>query len=205
MDVEAEILTIIGILIIAVITPGPNNIIVFQAAVTGGIRSAAPLIAGVVCGSIVIFFCTALSIDLILKTGSFLVFLISTLGSAYLIWLGFMLLKATLSNAHTDKKHSILPSSFIAVTAFQFANPKSWILMSVVSTKALPLMHWLNLVLLLIVLFVSCLLLWTYTGMCLNTQIQKPSRLMWFNRIMGATLILFASILFWQGIEKFVF
>ena len=205
MAIEVEILSLFGILIVAAITPGPNNIIVFQAAVIGGIRSTAPLIAGIVCGSLTLLVCSTLGIGLLLQSNSLLALLISTLGSAYLMWLGLKLIWATLSADHYDKKHSRLPSSFIGLAAFQFANPKSWILMSVVSTTALPLMHWLNLVALLIVIFVSCLLLWAYTGVCLNTQIQKPSRLMWFNRVMGMSLTLFASLLLWQGIREIVF
>lgn len=205
MGIEAEILTIAGMLIVAVITPGPNNIIVFQSAVTEGFRSSAPLIAGIVCGSLIMFLCSALGIGLLLKSNSFLVFLISTTGSAYLIWLGINLVRTTTSIKKHDKKRSIMPNSFIGLAAFQFANPKSWILMGVVSTKALPLMHWLNLMVLLIVIFVSCLLLWAYAGVRLNTIVQKPSSLMCFNRIMGATLILFASILLWPGIREFEF
>ena len=173
MAVEVEILPIVGILVVATITPGPNNIIVFQAAVTGGIRSATPLIAGIVTGSLFLLLCSALGIGFLLNSNSLFVIVMSTLGSVYLIWLGLKLLRATVSTDQDDKKHSTLPSSFLAVAVFQFANPKSWILMSVVSTKALPHMFWLNLVALLIFIFVSCLLLWVYTGVYLNTQIQK--------------------------------
>jgi threonine/homoserine/homoserine lactone efflux protein len=202
MALAIDLLPVVGILTVAAITPGPNNYLVFHAAVNGGVRSAGQSIAGVICGSFALLGIVTVGFNYLINNSSHLMAMITIAGSTYLVVLGLRLYRTSFSDDRPDVIGSPLPNTFVSIVVFQLLNPKGWILMSVVYSTALPLMPWAGLFLLLTIVFAACLAAWACAGIFLSAYIQQPSSMSSFNRIMGVTLILLALTLLLQGLAQ---
>ena len=189
------LLPVVGILAIAAITPGPNNILVFHAAMNGGVKAAAQSIAGVICGSFALLGFIGIGFGILTNNNRDIIAIAGIVGSIYLAHLGVTLFRNTSAGDPGGPDDADLPSTFIKVTLFQLVNPKGWILMSVVWTTALPIFHWSMLFIVLTVVFTTCLSAWACAGTLLSAQIRRPTTISRINCSMGITLIVFALIL----------
>lgn len=201
MAVDSATLSLIGILAITAITPGPNNILVLHAALTGGIRDAVRAIAGVISGSIMLLGVVAVGFRQF-ADNSTLQSAMTIGGTSYLVWLGVTLCSKVDPASHQTLDAASLPSAYLSIAFFQLLNPKAWLLMSIVITAGSPTLNGFWLVLLLVIVFTTCLSIWAYSGLFLSKYLQQSHRVVWFNRIMGSALILFALMLLHQGIRS---
>ena len=80
-----------GLLCVAAITPGPNNLVVLRAAGHAGLRGALPAIVGIVCGGLLLLAVTALGAGAVLAAHPPLRRWAGAIGALYLIWLGISL------------------------------------------------------------------------------------------------------------------
>lgn len=180
---------VIGILTVAAITPGPNNFIVMNAGVQRGPGAAAGAIAGVIAGSIVLYAVVALVSSEVGSRLPLLTEIAALLGAAYLSWLGVSLFRAGNGAAGSS---ALRPASPVAVAAFQFLNPKAWGLMAAVAAGTQAGSDWPLLVPLMVAVFASCLTLWAAGGVVLSRYLEDARVARWFNRSMGACLIVSA-------------
>lgn len=84
------------------------------------------------------------------------------------------------------------PMTFLQAAAFQWVNPKAWVLaltaFALYSVPNAPYVS-LGLIVLMFVLVVPpCTALWTGFGLTLKTFLSEPRRLKWFNVAMGIAL-----------------
>jgi threonine/homoserine/homoserine lactone efflux protein len=180
---------VIGILTIAAITPGPNNVIVMNAGAQRGARAAAGAIAGVIVGSLALFFVAATVWSGMSARMPLLADWAALLGAAYLAWLGVSLFRA---RNGADGSKAFLPASPPAIAAFQFLNPKAWGLMAAVVAGSHPHVDGVLLVPVMIIVFATCLTLWAAGGVVLSRYLEDARTSRWFNRLSGACLIVFA-------------
>lgn len=113
-----------ALIALGALTPGPNNLVVLGAGARGGLWAALPPIAGIVAGSLAMLAVVAAGFALPLSsppTRS----LVALAGAVYLAALGVRLLRAP---AATDANAATLPRNAAGLFAFQFANPKAWLL-----------------------------------------------------------------------------
>ena len=201
MALISSLAPIVGILTIAAITPGPNNLLVFNAAVQSGFKAAAYAIAGVICGSFLLLGLLTVGFSILGQYNIYMMKVISVLGSSYLVFVGTKLCRTSLVDEYQSATGSIIPNTFIGTVLFQVLNPKSWVLMSIVYTAVLPQFGWVGLLILVTAVFTGCLTVWAYAGSFVSTYILQGSRLHFFNLFMGVALILCAAILLKQGIS----
>jgi threonine/homoserine/homoserine lactone efflux protein len=180
---------VIGILTVAAITPGPNNFIVMNAGVQRGAGAAARAIGGVIAGSVVLFVVVALVSGEVGSRTPVLTDVAALLGAAYLTWMGVSLFRARGGVAGSS---ALQPTSAAAIAAFQFLNPKAWGLMAAVAAGTQARIDWLLLVPVMVAVFASCLALWAAGGVVLSRHLEDPRVARWFNRSMGACLIVSA-------------
>jgi threonine/homoserine/homoserine lactone efflux protein len=180
---------VIGILTVAAITPGPNNFIVMNAGAQRGPGAAAGSIAGVIAGSVVLYVVVAQVWSGVSSRMPLLTDIAALLGAAYLTWLGVSLFRAGNAAAGSSSLHRASP---VAVAAFQFLNPKAWGLMAAVATGTHARIDWMLLVPLMVAVFASCLTLWAAGGVVLSRYLEDERVSRWFNRSMGACLIVSA-------------
>ncbi len=181
------------LLLVATLSPGPNNLVVLRTAVHGGIVAAWPAILGIVCGGIGLLvvaaaFGTRVSAWPQARSA------IAIAGAAYLGWLGLCLLQAR-PGASAD---AALPAGIAGLFCFQFLNPKSWV-MALSLVAAFPPLGMVRTLAWLAPLFVliptASLLLWAVLGQQLSAYLHKPGLRRSIDRIMGLALLASAGLL----------
>jgi len=186
---------------VAAITPGPNNLVVMQAAARGGAAGALPAIVGVVLGSLALLAVVVAGAGAAFEVEPRLRTVLAVGGCLYLSWLGVQLVMRTfrgdarLSGA-PDKP---LPTGVLGLFAFQFLNPKSWVMVltaaAVGQSRAGPLATFLRLSPLFVVIPTVCLALWSSLGSAMARVLKRPAVQSWFDRGMGLLLVGSAALL----------
>ncbi len=187
-----ELWPAVGVLAIAAITPGPNNVLVFNAALNGGLGGVFTTIAAIEAGSLMLYGLVKLGLLALLQHVPLAALSLALCGSAYLMWLGVKLMK---SNPPGQMDHSGVQASGLGVLAFQLINPKAWILMGVFVSATHREDNWLLLIAIMICVFTICLSVWAMAGAALARLAEDPAGRRVVNGIMGASLILFAGLI----------
>jgi threonine/homoserine/homoserine lactone efflux protein len=193
-----QIYAIAGFLIVAVITPGPNNLVVLTAAKRGGLMAAMPPMLGVIGGSLalltMVWVGARVAFDLIPSLHLILAFV----GAGYIGGLGAtMIWRASRCNG-ADSSHKVagLPTTMLGLAIFQFLNPKAWVLMATATAVASG--HpfgFIVLAALLIVICGVCLTLWAFFGSMIARYLGGERSNRWFDYTMGLMLIGSAALL----------
>ena len=194
------LIPVAGIVAVAAITPGPNNFIVMAAARSGA-HAAVPAAAGVVAGTLALLSVAWTGAGAAFHAAAWLRPAMTLAGASYLCWLGGCLMwhaRSKLPDGGVPAKVH-LPSSGLGVAAFQFLNPKSWVLV-LTATAAMAREPAAAFVLAAIFVAVTlpCLALWAVTGSVIAERLTHPAAKAWFERSMGALLICSALLLVFQ-------
>ena len=108
-------------------------------------------------------------------------------GCAYLCWLGISLIRAgERTETQNDGAPGGLPARPLGVFAFQFMNPKGWVMMLTATATGLTFAHLAPLV---TAIPLGCLLAWSMLGSTLRQQLERGAFRKAFERAMGALLI----------------
>lgn len=182
------------IIVVAMITPGPNNFIVMGAASRMGFRGAMPAMVGIISGSTTLLICVWAGAATIFEIIPDLRRALVVAGAAYLVWLGGSLMwAASRSNGSgVPTSDSPFPASFVGVFAFQFFNPKAWVLV-LTSTATIASAHSGSgalgiLVALYVCIPLVCLSLWAVGGVALSLWLESGPVRRVFDFCMGALL-----------------
>ena len=108
-------------------TPGPNNMIATVTGANHGFRAALPHIFGVPFGFASMLIAGAVGVAALLLTYPFIAALIKWAGIAYLIFIAWQLARPK-STGKESAGTAMKPLSFWQSAAFQYANPKAWML-----------------------------------------------------------------------------
>jgi len=109
--------------IVAAGTPGPSNVLLTATGANVGIVRGIPALLGVSVGMGIMMFIVAFGLGgLILDNPEALRFL-KWIGIAFLLWLSWKIATAGRADADTGAK----PVGFLTAAAFQWVNPKSWL------------------------------------------------------------------------------
>jgi len=190
-----DLLAATGVLFVAAITPGPNNVFVMTAAIQGGILSAFRTMGAIIAGSLVLLLLVRFGLDVISKDVPLLTPAIALLGSIYLGWLGFAQIKQ-----HPEMPKSKLKapqSSYLWLVIFQLLNPKGWVLIGVFLAAGAHADIG-TLVTILIVVTFGCLFIWALAGKALSKFYDTAIGRLWIDRLMGTALMIFALLLMLQ-------
>ncbi|CAN5360038.1 LysE family translocator [soil metagenome] len=158
------------------ITPGPNNIMLTSSGILFGFVRSIPHMLGITAGfGLLLALCASGIGSLILAVPSIHA-LLKVLGSSYLVYLAWQLRRmAFRQTEQADEK----PMSFIGAAAFQFANPKAWVMAITGASAFLPLIQptWLAVTLFCAVFCLvnlPCIGLWAGTGALLRRYLAQP-------------------------------
>ncbi len=191
----ASLAPLITLVAVAAITPGPNNLIVLDAASRGGFRRALPVIAGVVAGSLMLLGFCMIGLESAFVSQPMLRSAFTVAGCLYLGWLGAAMIRHA---GRLAPSQTVLPNTFLGVCVFQFLNPKGWVLiMTAIASSAREPSSSDPLTLALVVATVTiiCLAAWALIGSWGARWLERITARRWFDRIMGAALILSAAAL----------
>jgi threonine/homoserine/homoserine lactone efflux protein len=106
----------------AAVTPGPSNILITAAGANGGITRGLPCWLGVVLGMGLMMGVVALGLGSIILETPALSKAMQWAGAAVLLWMS-----RKIATAGRPSDGSAEPVGFLAAAAFQWINPKSWL------------------------------------------------------------------------------
>ena len=178
------------------ITPGPNNLMMLASGVNFGFRRSVPHWLGI-CGGFTFMLCAVgLGLHTLLADHPALYDVLRYAGSAYLVWMAWRLATATAAPASQDEdapKSEARPLGVWGAAAFQWVNPKAWVMAVTAMSAYLPAraqaIDVVTLALLFGVINLPCVACWAGGGAALRRFLQDPLRLRIFNISMALALL----------------
>jgi threonine/homoserine/homoserine lactone efflux protein len=178
------------------ITPGPNNMMMLASGVNFGFRRSVPHWLGI-CGGFTFMLCAVgLGLHTLLADHPALYDLMRYAGSAYLLWMAWRLATASASPASQDDDtpgSEARPLGVLGAAAFQWVNPKAWLMAVTAMSAYLPARAQAIDVVVLALLFgvinLPCVACWAGGGAALRRFLQDPLRLRIFNISMALALL----------------
>nr|WP_298145234.1 LysE family translocator [uncultured Pseudomonas sp.] len=175
------------------VTPGPNNMMLLASGVNFGLRRSLPHMLGISLGFMVLVMAVGLGLGQLFEQLPMLYSVLRYLGAAYLLYLAWKIANSGAPNQANERGK---PFSFLQAAAFQWVNPKAWVMAIGAITTYTPQENFLVNVLLIAALFalVNCpsVGLWTVAGSLLRNWLGNPRVLRNFN--IGMALLLVASL-----------
>ncbi|WP_404362888.1 LysE family translocator [Marinobacter sp.] len=170
------------------ITPGPNNVMLTASGANYGFIRTLPHIFGILIGCFTLFTAIALGLGLLFETWPMMHNLLRILGSAYLLYLAWRI--GTAPPPDLRRKGEGRPLTFLQAAAFQFVNPKAWVMGLALIAGFLPqggstLLNALLLVGFAELIALPCISLWAGFGLAIGRLLKTPRAWRWFNGIMG--------------------
>jgi threonine/homoserine/homoserine lactone efflux protein len=172
------------------ITPGPNNLMLLASGVNFGFTRTIPHMLGVGIGFVVMLLAVGFGIGAVLTAFPMLHAGLKVAGTLYLLYLSWKIAMTRSFNSGPESKSR--PMTFLEAAAFQWVNPKAWVMavtaVAVYSNPAAPLVS----VVLIGVVFglvnLPSVSTWAGFGTALRGFLSDPVRLKWFNIAMGLLL-----------------
>jgi len=192
----ATALPLAAFMLVASITPGPNNLLVATAGAHAGYRATLPHVLGIGIGhSLQVGLCAA-GIGAVLMASPNLQYVLKSLSAGYLVWLAIKLALAAPPANGADRGEGG-PMSFIGAAAFQWINPKAWMMALTASGALLPAVPDRSSAIALacatiVAVNFPCVSAWAAFGAGMRRFLTRPLRWRLFNALMGALLLLTA-------------
>jgi len=190
----------IGLVVIAAITPGPNNFVVLRAAARAGMRAALPAIVGAVAGGLVLLAVVAAGAGRVFAAEASLRTVAALGGGAYLAWLGLRMVlgsAAPSDDAEGAEPASPAPSRAAAMFAFQFLNPKAWVMVLAVTAATPDAL--VPLAAVFTVVPFACLSLWSALGAFGLRRLRGAAMARLLDRAFGVALVVVAVALAFES------
>jgi threonine/homoserine/homoserine lactone efflux protein len=176
------------------ITPGPNNTMLLASGVNFGFRRTLPHMIGITFGCMVMMIAIGLGLGQLFERVPTLYTALEAASVAYLLYLAWKIASSrSLSIGNSDRR----PTTFLQAAAFQWVNPKAW-MMAVTGVTAFRLSDDLltNSVLLALAFAtvnLPSISLWAAFGVAMRRLLSMTIVLRAFNWTMAALLV--ASIM----------
>jgi threonine/homoserine/homoserine lactone efflux protein len=195
----ASLLPFVAFAFVASATPGPNNVMVLAAAARHGLRATVPMMLGISLGFgfMVAVVGTGLAAPLAQHAGLHLA--LRWLGAAWLLVLAWQIAR---DKGPATGEAERAPLGFWGACAFQWVNPKAWVLaLATTATYTTPGDDLTLQVLLLAAIFVVVCLpsigAWALLGVGTGRLLASPRRLRFFNIGMGLLLAISVLPVIW--------
>lgn len=173
------------------ITPGPNNLMLLTSGVNYGFRRTIPHMLGIGIGFLVLLLGVGFGLGAVLELFPALYLLLKFAGGAYIVYLAWKI--AMSRSIGESNKTSGKPMTFWAAAAFQWVNPKAWVMgVTGIATFASQ-DNYIVSVLLVSVAFamvnLPCVSSWAGFGTLMSGWLSDPIKLKWFNITMALLLV----------------
>jgi threonine/homoserine/homoserine lactone efflux protein len=181
------------------ITPGPNNVMLTSSGLMFGFKRSIPHMLGITAGCAIMFALCAVGVGTAFTALPQAEIVLKTVGSAYLLYLAWKLRRISVADdgAETGK-----PMTFLGATAFQFVNPKAWIMAVSGAAGFLPKLQPFSLaVAVFCVVYCSvglpCISVWAGAGAALRRYLKQRVWRTAFCAVM-VLLTLYSALAVWM-------
>jgi threonine/homoserine/homoserine lactone efflux protein len=174
------------------ITPGPNNMMLLASGLNFGVRRTLPLMFGVTTGYVVLMLAVGFGLGEGLRAvpGAFLG--LKLLGGAYMLWLAWRIAFSAPPQDESESS-SRRPISFLGAVAFQWVNPKAWVIVvTAAATYVTPDSFTRDLLIVTLVcglINLPSISVWAMFGASLRRFLRDPLWLRRFNIAMALLLV----------------
>jgi len=171
------------------ITPGPNNVMLTASGANFGFRRTVPHILGIVFGFSVVLLAVCAGLDALFTRWPNLQTALRWAGALYLVYLGWRILRS----GEAGTGHSPKPLTLVEAAAFQFLNPKAWVMTLTAAAMFLPrelgfLTACTYMVAVMAIVNLPCITIWALFGSSLRGYLARPSGRVAFNVVMAGAL-----------------
>jgi threonine/homoserine/homoserine lactone efflux protein len=172
------------------ITPGPNNLMLLASGVNFGFTRTIPHMLGIGGGFLSLLLAVGLGLGAVLTAFPSLHLVLKIAGGAYLAYLAWRI--ATSRSMGKGDNARARPMTFLEAAAFQWVNPKAWVMavsaMAVYTSPANPFLSVLIVAFAFAAVNLPSVSTWAGFGTALRGFLADPVRLKWFNIAMGLLL-----------------
>ncbi|TPJ15920.1 LysE family translocator [Mesorhizobium sp. B2-7-3] len=172
------------------ITPGPNNLMLLASGVNFGIVRTVPHMLGISIGFLVLLLAVGFGLGAVLTAFPALHTGLKIAGAVYLLYLAWKI--ATSRSMGGKGETDARPMRFIDAAAFQWVNPKAWVMaitaMAVYTNPERPFLSVILIGVAFTVVNLPSVSVWAGFGTALRGFLSDPVRLKWFNIGMGVLL-----------------
>lgn len=173
------------------ITPGPNNTMLLASGVNFGFRRTLPHLLGISAGVAILSTLVGLGLAQAFERFAWLYTALEALSVAYLLYLAWKIATSSTIQVRDGERR---PMRFVEAAAFQWVNPKAWMMvLTAATTIHLHASLSLNALLMagvFIVVGFPCITLWAAFGTSLRRVLTEPRYLRIFNWTMAILLVL---------------
>ncbi len=186
----ATLSALVGFAFATSITPGPNNMMLFASGVNFGFRRTIPHMLGIGVGFLSLLIGVGLGLGALLATIPLLYTGLKIAGGLYLIYIAW---KIGTSRTLSDGETAARPMTFLGAAAFQWVNPKAWVMAVTAMSVYIDAENYLWSVMIVGLVFaavnVPSVSTWAGFGSVLREWLSVPVRLKWFNITMAVLLV----------------
>lgn len=194
------ILTFAAYAFVTSITPGPNNTMLLASGVNYGLLRTVPHILGVSLGFGAMVFAVGSGLGSLFVAFPALHTLLRWVGAAYLLWLAW---RIAVSGTMKDEATNANPLTFLEAAAFQWVNPKCWVMATGAIATYMPPTGDVSDLMVITVLFClingPCVGSWAGFGVVLRRWLSDPQANRFFNVAMAGLLVLSLHPLLTEG------
>lgn len=172
------------------ITPGPNNLMLWSSGMNFGFRGTIGHLAGVFLGFLSLVMVTAIGIGSLFQRWPWLNTALRVIGSVYLLYLAWRIAQAGRATEQETKR----PISFGEAVAFQYVNPKAWVMGITAAGSFLPdnssvLLNALILTAVFGVVNLPCVTTWVMAGTGIGKLLTDDRSRRIVNGVLAALLV----------------
>ncbi len=178
--------------VVAAATPGPSNIILTAVGANAGILKGLPSLLGVTAGMGLMMFLVPLGLGSLVRQIPLVLKALHWGGAAFLLWLSWKIATSSRIESLPEKT----PVGFVGAAAFQWVNPKSWLVtVSAAGTflnaeAGSSLLQAVFLSGLFVLAALPSCFVWLAFGATVQRNLRSQRRLRAFNVAMGTLLAL---------------
>ncbi|PNG34622.1 lysine transporter LysE [Pseudomonas protegens] len=185
------------------ITPGPNNTLLLASGVNFGFNRSIPHILGISCGFFVLVLAVGLGLGAVFEAYPLLYSVLRYVGAAYLLYLAWKIARS--GPMSEEQQGQGQPLGYWGAAAFQWVNPKAWVMAVGAISTYTPLQGYFTNVLVIAAVFAlinaPTVSLWAACGSLLRNVLRNPRWLRLFNLGMAGLLLISLAPLLLENIS----
>lgn len=176
---------------VASITPGPNNTMLLASGVNFGFRRTIPHMLGITVGFMLMVLAVGVGLGALFQKVPMLYTVLRYVGAAYLLYLAWKIATAgPIGDASSGKSR---PMSWFGAAAFQWVNPKAWVMAVGAISTYTPMNGYFTNVLVIALIFgvlnLPAVGVWAGFGSLLRNLLQERQWQRLFNGVMALLLV----------------
>lgn len=183
-------ISLLGFAFVTSITPGPNNMMLFASGVNFGFRRTLPHMFGIGFGFFTLLIGVGFGLGALVEALPQLFLALKLAGGSYLVWIAW---KIGNSRSIPEGRSGARPMSFLQASAFQWVNPKAWVMAVTAMTVYTDPVNYRFTVLAVGLAFaltnMPTVSTWAGFGSAMRSWLSDPVRLKWFNISMAVLLV----------------